>query len=756
LDGTAYRSPGGIAAPQPEGPAGELDIAELIGGVFRRWRLVVAVTLALLSATYGLLQVLPPRYQATVEVLMVDPQLRGIISRNHQPDATRAFDTVSVNTEIAIMKSATSLLRVVKDLRLQEIPEFQNRSRRARLFELSGLARDGWLVNLVRDVFGAQLVPDQNQVERRPDTEEERQKGAAEILEQHIRVQPEPLSYVLAVSATSRDPQLAQRLASSLVEQYLHAEQEARAKALDQVAIWLNGRLIELKSQIASTETAIEKLKSSTGLSDTGRGSVVQQQLADLNAQLMAVRADVSEKRARLEQARKLSTASAGVQDIPDTVASPLMSQLRAQQSTVTRQLAQLRAKLGDGHAEVVALTTQLGAINQAISNEAVHLLADLQNNFDIALRRKQEIEVNLASITAAQGDSGDAVRLQQLQRVAEADRKLYDAYMEQYNEIETTKSLASESERVISPATAPNSPVFPQRSLFLLGAVGLGGFLGLGLAFVLNIFHGRASLGAEAERRFGYPVVGNLPLIPRRELKHSHDLGRTLAQMVGSGSLSSVSEAIRGIRLSLHLSNLGRGTKVILVTSSLPGEGKSTLAVLLAASSAAAGRPTVLIDCDGRKSTISRSLGRVRPGLTELLAGAADLATVTIYDSEIGCDVISAGAFARSPGDLLASAQMAEVTERLRSRYDCVVIDSPPLLPVVDTRVLATIADQILMTVDGSYAHDVSVVEAMRLLRPESHRIAGIVFNKLAPEQIQRYGLYDYTGERSAVSAHL
>jgi Mrp family chromosome partitioning ATPase len=81
-------------------------------------------------------------------------------------------------------------------------------------------------------------------------------------------------------------------------------------------------------------------------------------------------------------------------------------------------------------------------------------------------------------------------------------------------------------------------------------------------------------------------------------------------------------------------------------------------------------------------------------------------------------------------------------------------VIDSPPLLPVVDTRTLTAIADQILVTVDGSYPHDLSVVEALRLLRPESHRIAGIVFNKLAPEQMRRYGLYNYSGARSAVSA--
>jgi capsular exopolysaccharide synthesis family protein len=324
---------------------------------------------------------------------------------------------------------------------------------------------------------------------------------------------------------------------------------------------------------------------------------------------------------------------------------------------------------------------------------------------------------------------------------------------MEQYNEIETSKSLASASERVISPAGIPDSPVFPRRSLFLLGGFGLGGLLGVSLAFMLTLFQGRAKLGAEAERMFGYPVVGNLPLVPRRGSRREHDLGRILAQMVANGGMSPVSEAVQGIRLGMHLSNLARSPRVILVTSSLPGEGKSTIAMLLAASSVAAGQSTVLIDCDGRKSTISRRLGKARPGLTELLTGAADLAAASIYDPEIGCHVISAGMLARSPGDLLASAQMAELVEGLRTRYRYVVIDSPPVLPVVDTLALATIADKILVIVDGSYPHDSSIVESMRLLRPEAHRIAGFVFNKLEPEQMNRYGLYDYIGEGHFVS---
>jgi capsular exopolysaccharide synthesis family protein len=704
------------------------------------------VPLVLVSATYAILAVLPSRYQSTVQILMLDPQGPNITIRGQHSEPVRNLDTVSVNTETAVMKSATSLQRVVRDLTLDENPEFQRqKSRSTRLLELLGEPHNVWLTGVLQKLFGDD---GEGSLDESHDHTNQRVETAVNILGQHIQVQPIPLTYVLAVSATSGDPRLAQRIASSLVDHYLAAEQEARNNGLDQVATWLTDRIAELKTQVADTETAIEKLKATSGLSDTGKGSVVQQQIADLNAQLMIARADVAEKRARWEQAQQVPSGYSELPDAPDTPASPLITQLRLQQSLVTRHLAQLRAKLGDSHSEVLAVAAQLAGINKAISDEAAHLLIELKNKYDIAARREQEIQSSFDRMTAAQANSGDAVKLGQLQQAAEGARKLYDSYLAQYNEIEATKSLSSVNERIISPALVPTDPVFPRRSLFLLGAGAIGLFLGFAAAFIANYFKAGAALGAEAERTFGHPVIGNLPLINQRRphlFRRDYDPDRSVAKVVLGEPFSPVSEAVRSIRIGMRLSNLASGPQVILVTSSVAGEGKSTLAALLAASSAAAGQRTVLVDCDVRKRSISRRFHQEQPGLTDLLSGSTNLAAVTVSDSDIGCHVIPAGAMTQSPGDLLASARMVGTIEWLRTQYDYIVVDSPPLLAVVDALALATIADKIVVTVDGSYAHDVSVAEAFRLLRPEAHRIAGIVFNKVAPEQMQRYGYYGY-----------
>jgi succinoglycan biosynthesis transport protein ExoP len=738
----------GPFVPQPEDQPASLDIGALIGGVLRRWKLIIAFPLVLLPLAYVTLKVIPSRYQSTVQLLMFDPQAPNAAVPGEHEASGRDFDSIAVNTEIEIMTSATMLLKVAKELKLDQQPEFQLQSRITRALERLGISGTGPVANILQKVLAPLGVKWPGTEAAVPDagataaaTEQERLEFAVNMLDQRIKVKPVPNSYVLAVSAVAQSPVLAQQLATSLVNRYLADEEEAREKALGQVAIWLSGKIAELKTRLAESQTSIEKLKAASGLSDTSKGgkSLVEQQITDLNSQLMVARTDVAEKRARLEQARQASGGNS------DAATSPVLSQLRLQQSLLTRQLTQLRAKLGDNHSEVIALSTQLAGINKVIGDETARAVADLESNYDIALRREQSIEAELSRTTLGQVNSGDVVKLQQLQSVAEADNKLYDAYVAQYNEIETRKSLGNVGQRVISPATVPNNPIFPPRTLLLIGATVLGTGLGVVVAFLLNFFQAGAKLGAEAERAFGYPVVGSVPLMPQprsRRFRRSGD-NRSLARAIVGEPLSPFSESVRAIRMGLRFSSAGRRPQVVLVTSSLPGEGKSTLSTLLAASSAGAGHRTVLIDCDIRGRTVSAHFGKHQAGLTELLSDKAELAAVTVRDPDIGCDVIPAGANVQSPADLLASSRMAETVDRLRASYDYIVVDSPPLLPFVDALALATIADRILVTIDGSYAHDVSVTEAFRKLRPETHRVAGMVFNKVMPEQMRRYGLY-------------
>jgi polysaccharide biosynthesis transport protein len=728
----ANRPPAVTHSPRPsDGPQGgtALDLAWLLGLPARRWKVLLIVPLFTLLAVYGALRIIPPVYQSGVQILVFDPQQQDINVIAQQGGQPRGYDGVAANTEIEVIRSQSMMLRVVKDLSLDQNPEFQAQGFGSKL---PSWLRPSRYLGSPRYVGNGEPGEDKIAI-------------AAAILRTKIAVDRTPLSYILNVSARSRDPLLAKQIAETLLNDYLSEQQKARQESLDQMAVWVKAKLADLKARSTETGTAIEKLKAEGGFSDAGKDSSIERQIADLNAQLTAARADVADKTARLEQARQLPAVDGSTQNIPDlNGASPLINQLRLQQSILTQRQAQLKAKFGPGHAAVTATESQLESINQALADETARMRADLQNLRDIAQRREKSLEAELQRLAAARGSSDDHVKLQELQRIADANGKVYDSYLAQYNAIESSKSRVGSNERVISAAEIPDEPVFPRRGLILLGGA-IGGVLaGFVIAFLADYLSSGMKMGAEAEEAYGVPVLGNVPL---------HRTGRTTKQVGGKAlvqdfvntPLSPFSESVRAVRLGLRLSNQDETPKIIMVTSSLPGEGKSTLSTLLAASSVAAGNRTVLVDCDVRGRSISRDFGKKQLGLTDLLAGTASLDDVIVRHPDVGCFVIPAGTLVQSLSDHAGSSRMTDLLSRLREKFDYIVIDTPPVLSVVDAVAFAGLADKILVTVDSQRTRHVSVSETFRMLRPETGRIGGIVFNKVAPEQYKRYGMHQY-----------
>jgi exopolysaccharide transport family protein len=705
-----------------------VDPLAILSGLLRRWKLIVAMPLVTLAATYGVLKVVPSVYKSTVEILIFDPQ-RQIDQAVQKPVSPfrENVDNTAMNTEIQVIKSKSLALRIAKELHLDQDKEFQPQSRLSVWLERLGLGNFRWFAD------DPQAVQDP----------EQRLDWAAEAVRRRLDADRVSFSYILTISASSQDAARAHRLAEAAADNYLAGQREARQEALQRVATWLKGRIDDLQSRVLETEAAIEKLKSESGLSDSGGSTVSEQQISEINTQLSLARAEVAEKQVHLDQARRLSENNGELQDIPEIAASPAISQLRQQQAELSWREAELRGKLGDRHAEVIIARMQLAGINKRISAEVEHLLGNMKNAYDISVRREQMLEASLQKLTSARGNSEAYVKLQQLRRIADADRKLYESYLSQYNEISTRQTLQDASARIITPASLPDAPSSPKRVLFY----GFGGVLGIGLgvalAFIREYFQSGVRTGSEVEGSFGYPVVGLIPAAkadnPRRRIEH----GSLVHDMVDAPR-SLFSEAVHSIRIGLKLSNPDRAPKVILITSSIPGEGKSATAALLAASSAASGQRTVLVDCDLRRQSISEAFAENQRGVAEILRGSAHIADVTIKDQATGSHIIPAGSALGNPADLLTSERMHDFIAQLRDDYDYVVLDASPLLPVVDALALANMADKILMIVEWNRTSRDNIADALKMLRPEAHRVAGIVLNKVEFKQLRGYG-YGY-----------
>jgi succinoglycan biosynthesis transport protein ExoP len=722
---------------QPAGAqAAAPDLLSTVLAVLRHWKLIIAIPLFTVIATYGVLKFVPSSYKSTAAILIFDPQ-RQIDAAVQKPISpfVDAVNNEAMNTEIEVIKSKSVALRVAKELGLDKDPEFQPHNRFSALAEWLGLSHP----NDADASLDAAEDPDK--------AEAQKLDRAADALLQNLKVERVLLSYILTISVTSPDPAKAQQLAATVAEDYLASQREARQDALQRVASWLKGRVDDFQSRVLETEASIEKLKAESGVTDT---KVNDQQIAQLNIQLMGVRSEVAQWRAQLEQARRLTEKNgdvremispvSGEKEIPQLVASSAISQLRQQHAELSWREEVLRKNLGERHAEVVATRAQLAGINMRINAEAEHVLGNMKNAYDIAVRREQSLEASLQSLTSSRGNSAASVKVQQLRRVADADRKLYESYLSQFNEISQRRTLQDASARVITPAALPGAPSSPRRLLFYAAAGILGLGSGLSLAFLMEFFQAGVKTGAQVEQAFGYPVVGVIPLVPRRKFRNmAYD--RLLRRMVDA-PLSQFSEAIHAMRIGLELWSSDPAPKVILITSSVPAEGKSTAAMLLATSSASSGHRAVLIDCDLRRQSTSGVFGnKQQPGLSELLRGTAELMDVISKDPATRTYVIPAGAIVPNPADLLMSQRMQDLIAELRDEFDYIVMDASPLLPVVDALALATVADKILLIVEWNRTPRATISEAFKVLRPEARRIAGIVLSKVDLKQLDGYG---------------
>ena len=726
--GNVPDAPMNLAQQAVDAQPAPVDLFGILGAVLRHWKLITATLLLTLIATYGVLKILPSSYKSTTEILVFDPtqQMDEAVQKSVSPFVD-AVDSVSMNTEIEVIKSKSLALRVAKELKLDRDAEFQPHSRLSKLAEWLGLPHLGWF-------------DDAEKTGGNPDKAvAQRLDQAADVLLGRIQVDRVLLSYVLSISVTSQDPAKAQRLAQTVTDDYLASQREARQDAVQRVASWLKGRVDNLQSRVLETEASIEKLKAENGIIDTGANNVSDQQIADLNAQLMKARAEVAERRAQLDQAHRVINGNGDVQGIPELAASGAISHLLEQQAELGARAAELSSKLGESHAQVIVLRAHLAGINKQMIVEANYVLSNMENEYAAAEQREQSLQASLQRLTVASGNSETYLKLKQLRRVADADRKLYESYLSQFNEISQRRTLQDASARIIAPAALPTAPSSPRRKLFyaLAGIVGLGS--GVLLAFLIEYLSAGVKTGAQAEQSFGYPVVGVIPLVqPRKFRQVAYD---QLLHGLVDAPLSQFSETIRAMRIGLELAGPEKLPKVLLITSALPGEGKSAAAMLFAASCAIAGRRTVLLDCDLRQQSTSGAFGKKRAGLSELLRGTAELMDVISKDAATKIYVIPAGSIVPNPADLLMSQRMRDLIAELRDEFDYVVIDASPLLPVIDALALATMVDKILVIVEWSRTPRASVSEAFKVLRPETGRIAGIVLNKVDLRQLDSYG---------------
>jgi uncharacterized protein involved in exopolysaccharide biosynthesis len=688
----------GLTAAPPVAP---FALSDLLRVARERRSLIQAITLATVALTLLVLLAIPTTY-STSALVILDQRKNNVADLSAVLSALPT-DPASLQNQIQILSSRDLALRVIGKLKLYDDPEF------------NAALNPGPLQHV-------QLLLDPRNWSGQPPTQDPafaQRDAIVTAFLNHLSVDTLGLSTTIGVTFTARDPKKAALIANTISQTYVEDQLNAKRDEARRTTEWLLDRIHRLAQQVQAEEMATQIYKARNNLSEAGDGtSLIEQQLTAINTQLVQARADLAEKQATLDRVKALVQAGDAA-DVSQILASPLIIQLRTQQSELIRQEAELSTRYGRNHPKMIAIQTQKHDLQEKIAQEVDRLSGSIANDVMVARAQVGSLEASLAQAEKqASGQNMTRVQLKALQANALSTRTMYESFVARLRETQDQDDIQNADARVISQAPVPSSPSSPNRAMLLGASIPAGLLLGLLAALLAERFSSPMPARPQLSRPFvaepapavaaaGPPVLAEIPgAVDERAADFIIDWPQSPFSLMTAGLLRRVLGS-------------ARGTKVIALTAPEWGPAKTALAIALARTASRAGLRVAVIDSDLHRPAVARIMGMGQPrvGLLDLLAGRARLSRVLAKDPR--SDVLALCA-AQPPLDsaaVLASQKMAELVAHLRKTCDLVIIDAAPLLAANDARLVARLCDAVLVVAPAGALRQMPVTEAIGAL---------------------------------------
>jgi len=553
-----------------------------------------------------------------------------------------------------------------------------------------------------------------------------------------LSVIPSQRALLVTVEYASSDPEMAAMAANTTAEVYIQDQIEERGHVTEKATAWLAQRAAELRKQVIDSERRLEEFRRESGIVEVQGSSLLRDQIAKMNGDLVAARARRSEAEARYRQVLSLLKSEGGIQTAAAVLDAPLIQRLREQETQLLRQLAELRTQLRDSHPRLALKLNELKDLQQNIAIEVNKIVTNLKNELEISVVREKNLKAELAKLES-EGDKQNAaaVTLRALRTEVAANKQLYETIISRFKETDVVSDQSKQADaKIISRATVPFVPFYPRKRVIVSVALFFSAAIGVAIALLLDFLDSGFRSAQQIEDIIGLPAIGTIPKLPRadRNLKPHQVAARKPNSIFG--------EAVRSVRVSLMLSGVDKAPKTVLVTSSVSGEGKTSLSLSLASLTAHTGQRAIILDCDLRRASVHKTLGVANDaGLSNYLSGQVDLNDVVDIDESTGLYYIPAGGRVPHPTDLLGSLKMYKLLETLEEAFDLVILDSPPLLAVADALVLARSVDRVLFVVRWETTRRDFVGAAVKQIAETGANIGGLVLSQVDYRKQNRYG---------------
>ena len=717
-----HQTVGPVQTPPAHIPEDRLDFGTVLTTLRRNILLFAGVLLAVLLVTAGITVMQQRRYASTAQIV-ISLQPRQIAPKADTDDQLSGSSPSDlVDTEVKVLTSRELASRVANRLDLERDPAFNPTLRpppnglRVRLKRMLGLAKP----------------------EPAPTPENVRRSIVDQLLG-GLQVTRSGDSYAVDITATAPSPVDAERIANAFADQYIAGQVNAKMGDNRMAEEFLSGRLEQLRRQAHADMQRVQQYRIAHNLLSTSGASLTEQEISTYNQGVATAKAEAAEDTARLNTARRQLSAGSTGEDVGEALGSAVVSQLRTRQAEVSGRLADLQARYSDIHPDVIRAKSELADINARIDAEIKRVISNLEAKSRVSSQRLSSIAGSLAGARSTLAQNNRAMTdLDDLQRSAGASQALYESYLGRYKEVSAEGGVERPNARLISPAELPQGPVSPNIKLNLMLGLLLGLGAGVAAAFVRELLFAGFTTGQEVEDKLGLPYLAGIPTL------QDEDKRAGPSESVINSPRSLFAEGFRMLRTAL--AHGGQGTpQVIMVSSALPKEGKTTLAICLARSIALGGERTVLLDFDRRQARLSRQLAGDRSsGLMELLDGAASLPDVLVPDRVEGLDILPLSPAANSTTDLFKGDELKTLLGRLREAYTFIVIDSAPVLPVAESRLLAGLADSVVFVARWRHTPDHAVRAALKLLPSRHVNIAGVVLSRINMRKQVRFARGD------------
>ena len=699
------------------------DVRRYLAVFHKRRALIVALAAAGLIVAGIYNYTTRPLYQATAQ-LLIDRETPNVLPAKEVVDLAQA-SVDYFQTQYQLLRGRTLAERVVEKIGFQKSAELQTGPLMSPIERLQ-VRFFGKTPKALVDADGVKLSP------------------AVAAFRTRLKIEPQQGMRLVNLRFSAYDPELAKTAVNALAEAYIQQSLEYRFTTSSEATGWLSDRVAEQKQKVDQAEQALQAYREREGLVNVEeKQTLVDQKLAALTAAVVNARTERITKETLFNQMRLLSPAQ--LESYPAVMGSALVQALKGQLAELQREQARLSETYGDRHPEMVRVRNQIRSTEEKLRAEGQNVVRSIENDYLTARQQEANLQSSLDAIKReALEINRKSIEFGVLKREVESNQQLYRELTNRTKETSLESELRSSNIRIneraekgvfVAPRMAHN---------FALGfVIGLG--LGLALTLLFEHLDNTLKTPEDVKQHLGLPFLGVVPDVGARSVSGG---GPKPSPLILKNPKSAVAEAYRVLRTNLIFSSAESSGRVIVVTSANPGEGKTTTTVNVAASLAQTGARVLAVEADLRRPSMSQHFAVPKtPGLTDLIVGKAE-ATTAIHSTRYkGLMVLPCGYVPPNPAELLGSARMKDILRALRSHYDWVLIDTPPILAMADTPVLCPIVDGVILVVAAESSGRPAVQRAIDQIASVNGKIIGVILNRVDLER-NAYYYGQYYGE--------